>query len=177
MVFNAFAAAQTASLVATDPNPDAPEAVQQFGQLQGNWSCLGSSRQPDGSWKPGEHPATWSWYYVLDGFAVQDVWKPGNPNGAMGTNLRTYDPESQSWNMVWATTGQARFDHFTASYEDGNLVMRGERWARAAFQAHDSRITFHNIGAQHFDWKYETAALQGEQQWNEISRIACDRSG
>lgn len=164
-----------APLLAEGPNPEAPEAVRQYGQLMGHWQCQGSSVQPDGSWQDSPAPATWSWYYVLDGYAVQDVWKPGNPQAPMGTNLRTYDPDTESWHMVWATTTQARFDEFTATYSDGEIVMHGDRWARTAFPAHQARITFHNIGEKHFDWRYEFST-DGES-WSEQSRLACDRTG
>jgi hypothetical protein len=166
-------AGESAALVASGPNANAPEQVQQFGQLMGNWSCQGSAPQPDGSWQDSPSRAAWTWYYVLDGFAVQDVWKPGNPKAPMGTNLRTYDAETDSWLMVWATQTQARFDHFTATFQDGQIVMLGDRWARPAFAAHKARITFFNIDETHYDWKYE-GSTDGET-WSEQSRLDCDR--
>lgn len=170
---SANAAAHQAPLISAGINPDAPEQVKQFGQLQGTWSCLGSGKQPDGSWKQGPAPATWTWYYVLDGYAVQDVWQPAQ--GPMGTNLRTYDAEEDKWQMVWATSSQARFDEFDATFADGKIVMTGDRWARAAFPAHMSRITFHNISQQHFDWSSESSAAGDGENWTENVRLSCDR--
>ncbi|MDJ0654429.1 MAG: hypothetical protein QNJ40_09770 [Xanthomonadales bacterium] len=170
----ATAAHAGAPMTADGPHPDAPEQLKQYGQLQGDWLCRGSNPQPDGSWQENPNPpASWSWYYVLDGYAIQDVWKPGDGKSPWGTNLRTYDAETGKWNMVWATQQQARFDEFSAEFVDGNIVMTGQRWARPAFQAHTARITFHNIQKEHFDWKYEVAAADGS--WSEFSRLSCDR--
>jgi len=168
------ALAAGAPLLAEGPNPDAPDAVRQYGQLMGDWTCASSSLQADGTWLEAPGRATWSWYYVLEGYAVQDVWRPGDPAQPVGTNLRTYDAEADTWHMVWATSAQARFDHFSAVHQDGRIVMTGERWARKAFPAHTARITFYGITDKHFDWSYEFSA-SGEAPWTEQSRLSCDR--
>ncbi|MEM9531296.1 MAG: hypothetical protein AAGA23_10275 [Pseudomonadota bacterium] len=168
-----LALAGGAPLVTDGPAPDAPEQVVQYGQLEGHWSCMGSSKQPDGTWQEAPSPATWSWYYVLGGHAVQDVWQPAPP-AAIGTNLRTYDAEQDQWNMVWATQTQAQFDHYTARFEDGRIVMRGEVPARAR-PAHAAKITFYNISKKHFDWKFEATSPGTDQGWAEFSRLSCDR--
>lgn len=165
-------------LLGTEPNPEAPAAVSEgFGKLVGSWQCESARKQPDDSWQDQPGQPTWTFYYALDGHAVQDVWiPPEGAAGAVGTNLRTYDPETETWHMVWATASQARFDHFTAQLQDnGDIVMRGDRWARAAFGEHTARITFHNISAAHFDWRYEASTTGEEESWGEIVRISCDR--
>ena len=97
------------------PNPKAPDAVrEEYGQFVGSWSCQGYNRQQDGRWQASPGRATWNWYYVMDGFAIQDVWIPSTAStgGALGINLRTYDAESANWQMVWATGRQPDFDIF-----------------------------------------------------------------
>ncbi len=82
-------ASAPAALIGDGPHPDAPEALMEYGQLVGNWQCKSLSPQPDGSWKQAEGVNTWTWYYVLDGRAIQDVWKPtANADGKIfsGTN-------------------------------------------------------------------------------------------
>ena len=59
-----LARAATAPLVAEGPHPEAPDALNQYGQLVGHWQCTSENRQPDGSWKAGAGKATWSWYWV-----------------------------------------------------------------------------------------------------------------
>lgn len=168
-------AGQSAPLVAAGPNPDAPAEVKQYGALEGTWQCESTNRQPDGSWQEVPGVATWSWYYVLNGHAVQDVWKPAAASGSWGTNLRTFDAEKKQWNMVWVTQTQPEFDHYTATYSDGMIVMRGENPPRNT-PAHAARITFFNMTEQHFNWTYEGTAPGTDTGWTEFSRMSCSRS-
>lgn len=161
------------------PNPEAPDAVrEEYGQFVGSWSCQGYNRQQDGSWQAGPGRATWNWYYVMDGFAVQDVWIPSaaSPGGAVGINLRTYDAESGEWQMVWATGRQPDFDTFFARMQDGEIIMRGEIPARGQRRAHLSKITFHQIERDSFKWKYEFSPPGDGANWTEASRLECERN-
>lgn len=160
------------------PNPSAPPQVRdQFGQFIGTWLCQGFNRQADGSWQPSPGAATWSWAYALDGYAIQDVWTPSaeTPAAAVGINLRTFNPETGKWSMVWATTNQPDFDYFSASMEEEGLVMRGEIPARGQRPAHLARITFHDIEAAKFSWKYEFSPPGDGNNWTEASRLECGR--
>lgn len=160
-------------------NPDASDGVEQYGQFVGTWTCAPTSRQEDGTQKEGEARPTWVWHYVLNGKAVQDVWIPDpehSPPGAiMGTNLRVYDSENDTWEMVWTTEKLGRFQTFTAKMRDGDIVMHGDI-AEGPFPAHLARITFHNISSNHFDWKYEASAPGDGKSWNLHSTLACDRN-
>ena len=174
-----LAAAEPDRYLTLSSDPQAPPGVAAgFGRLVGSWRCDGTTLQQDGSWKTDPPGAHWDFYYALEGHAVQDVWyPPAASKGGVGTNLRTYDPETDQWQMVWATSDQPRFDHFTAKVQDGNIVMHGDRWARPAFGAHSARITFHNISADHFDWRYEATADASAEDaaWREVTRLACQR--
>ncbi len=163
-------------LSVNNAHPNAPAEVKQYGSLRGHWQCEASAKQPDGSWKESPGLASWSWYYVLDGFAVQDVWQPAAASSPMGTNLRTYDAENNRWNMVWVTQTQAEFDHYTATYSDGMIVMRGDNPSRTkGVPAHAAKITFYNMTERHFDWKYEATAPATDSGWSEFSRMSCSR--
>jgi hypothetical protein len=167
------------ALSAPAAHPDAPAELQQYGRFVGSWYCQSEARQADGSWQKTPGRATWSWYYVLDGHAIQDVWQPSPevvPAAAVGTNLRIYDAEAGVWRMVWTTSRQSYFDTFRAIERDGEILMYGERPKTAAFAAHLARITFHNIGENHFDWKYESSGPADGRQWREVARLSCDRA-
>ena len=163
-------------LLRDQPNPKAPlELSQHFGRLIGTWQCNGANRQPDGTWKDNPAPALWTWFYTLDGNAIQDVWESSaQAGGGIGTNLRVFDSESQIWNIVWATTGQRDLAFFSATSQDGDLVMTGDQPARKPFPAHSARITFHSVTEASFAWKYEASA-PGTTQWAEFSRLECVR--
>lgn len=172
-----FAAASDAVLLG-DRNPNAPEGLEQFGQFAGNWKCTPANRQPDGSMQEASFRPTWVWSYALNGMAIQDVWIPdsdNSPAGAtMGTNLRVYNAESDTWKMVWTTETMGDFQTFQSSMQDGNMVMRGDIEA-GRFPAHMARITFHNISSTNFDWKYEASAPGDGENWQLQSTLACKR--
>lgn len=160
-------------------NADAPNGVNQgFGQLVGDpYACVSENRQQDGSWTTSPGEARWHFVYALDGHAVQDFWYPSPESGGPpGINFRTYDAETNKWQMVWATASQARFDHFDATVnDDGHIVMTGHRWTRPSFTEHHSRITFHSITDDGFDWHYEAQGMAEGSPWNMLFRISCRR--
>ncbi len=165
-------------LIAVGPNANAPPEIEQYGQFEGTWGCRSFNRQQDGSWQENPWVSTWVWYYVLDGYAVQDVWIPGSgapSTAAMGTNLRIYNTEQGQWHMVWTTHGLNEFDSFSAEYTDGSIVMHGELPARGQRGAHLAQITFHNMTNDYFDWKYEFSPLGDGENWTEASKLACTR--
>lgn len=180
LAYLAAAAAPAAPVPLSTPaaHPEAPDELAHYGQFVGTWRCEGQSLQQDGNWQKSPGIATWSWYYVLDGHAIQDVWQPAPEAGAdaaAGTNLRIYDAEAGLWRMVWTTAKQNHFDVFRASYRDGEILMYGERPQTNAFAAHLARITFHNIDERHFDWKYESSGPADARRWREVARLSCDR--
>ena len=172
-------AASAAKLTTAGPHPDAPEQLMEYGQLVGNWQCTGQSLQQDGTWKDSPGVATWTWYYVLDGHAIQDFWHPApNVEGKVipGLSLRTYDAATGIWNVIATLASSARIDAFNSSFRNDAIHVTTERAASARFPAHLMHITFHNISANHFDWKYEGSGLTDGQNWQEFSRISCDRN-
>ena len=82
--------------------------MAQFGRYVGDWNISDESLARDGSgWGPGPG-ARWVFECVGDGVAVQDFWHPNG--GGWGTNLRTYNPDTESWEISWAASGQDGFD-------------------------------------------------------------------
>lgn len=165
-------------LITDGPNAKAPPEIGQYGQFEGTWKCQSFKRQQDGSWQENPWVSTWVWYYVLDGYAVQDVWIPGAgapETAAMGTNLRIYNTEQDQWHMVWTTHGLNEFDYFNAKYKDGSIIMHGEMPARGQRGAHLAQITFHNITSDYFDWKYEFSPPGDGEHWTEASKLACEK--
>lgn len=179
LVLSAIAAGAS-GIATTRPNPEAPEEIRQFGQLVGSWHCKGSERQQDGSWKETPGVAIWDWYYVLDGYAVQDVWRPdteANPDATQGTNLRTFDPETGMWDIVWTKQDVPQIERFRAGFRDGEIHMFAERPAGPSYPRHLLHVTFHNIGDDRFDWRYETSGLTDGQNWRAVARLSCRRAG
>ena len=160
------------------PAEDAPAELQQFGQFIGTWKCTSFSRDRERVWQPNPWENTWSWYWVLDGHAIQDVWEasPDSPQGwNAGINLRVYDPRTKRWKMAWTTTLTNNFNFFEAGYVDGEMVMQGDIPAYGQRPGHHARITFYGITRTAFDWKYEAALGGPEDVYAEQARLQCRR--
>ena len=96
--------------------------IAQFGRYVGDWKITDEAMARDGSgWQPGKG-ARWIFKCVGNGAAVQDFWKPAD--GGWGTNLRTYNPDTGSWEIVWASTQLNGLMHISAKQrEDGSILM------------------------------------------------------
>ena len=161
-------------------HPDAPPETKQFGQLAGVWHCINHAYF-NGRWVSG-WPATWAWKYVLDGFAVQDVWfqreqdfppvAPKQGRDLTGTNLRMYNPALKKWEMTWFANGRNASSYFTATFENGEIIMI------PAFSTvnpkQKSRIIFSNITREHFDWRREVWDAE-KSRWRATAKITATR--
>ncbi|MRX26575.1 hypothetical protein [Kangiella sp. HZ709] len=167
-----------ASYFQLKPSDNAYQQVKQLLPLIGSWSCQSSSLQPDGNWQKTSNRSQWDWKYILNGHAIQDFWYPNESNleapGA-GTNLRTYDPVKDAWEMVWTFDKYSRFQTFNASFKDNKWVMQGEYPASKTRPAHMARITFYNISNKYFDWYYESSNIGDGKNWMKVAKIACDK--
>ena len=138
--------------------------LAQFGRYIGDWNIEDSTFKQDGSgWEPGAG-ARWVFTCLGDGTAIQDFWLP--PDGNVGTNLRTYDPESGNWEIAWAINTAPGFAHITAEQDEaGNIVMH----YKAPLPDPPRRITFYPPDESGWNWKLEFL-IDGEN-WTEVYRI------
>ncbi len=97
--------------------------TQQFGRYIGDWHMTSQtlSREDGVTWIDGGK-ARWKFTCVGNGLAVQDFWMP--ESGGVGTNLRMYDPQTESWDVAWTSTGTPGMSEITAKQNaDGNIIM------------------------------------------------------
>jgi len=139
--------------------------LAEFGQYIGNWDIADSSLDKDGQgWSDGEG-ARWNFVCIGNGIAVQDFWLPANGN--VGTNLRTYNSDTSSWDIAWTMTGMKGFAHIQAKKNsDGNIVMH----YKSPLPDPLRRITFFPPDANGWNWKLEVSIDNGEN-WKEVYRI------
>ena len=144
--------------------------LAQFGQYVGNWDIEDSQLSQDGSgWQPGAG-AKWNFVCIGDGTAVQDFWMP--QGGPVGTNLRTWNADTNVWDIAWTIKGLPGFAHIQAEEdESGNIVMR----YIAPIPDPLRRITFFPATANGWNWKLEQSSDNG-QNWIEVYRIKASRS-
>lgn len=143
--------------------------MAQFGRYIGKWKIEDSTYQKeDGSWKDGAG-ARWDFVCLGNGTAVQDFWMPND--GGTGTNLRTYNRDTESWDIAWIMTGMSGFAHIGArQVDDGSIVMS----YKSPLPNPLRRITFFAPQADSWNWKLEVSHDEGET-WVEVYRIKATR--
>lgn len=139
--------------------------IAQFGRYLGDWKIEDEQLAQDGSaWGPGKG-ARWVFTCIGDGTAVQDFWMPNN--GGFGTNLRTYNPDTESWEIVWAAASQNGLMHINATQnEDGEIVMN----VISPQQNPPRRITFFPPDENGWNWVMEWSFDDGAT-WSAVYRI------
>jgi hypothetical protein len=144
--------------------------LAEFGQYIGNWDIHDSQLSKDGSeWTDGAG-ARWNFVCIGDGTAVQDFWMPND--GPVGTNLRIYNSETESWDIVWTIKGLPGFTHIGAKKdEQGNIVMQHISPIPTPLR----RITFFPADADGWKWKLSLSTDDGES-WFEVYRISASPS-
>ena len=82
-----------------------------------------------------------------------------------GTNIRTYNPKTNQWEMAWISSLGNKVDTFKAIEKNGHIVMTG------FYNGANTRITFFNMPASTFDWKMEIQSSKDKIKWTEVYRI------
>ena len=144
--------------------------LAQFGRYVGSWDVADSRLSQDGGgWLPGDG-ARWNFVCIGNGTAIQDFWMPADGN--VGTNLRTYNADTASWDIAWAIGTQPGFAHIEAKQdESGNIVMH----YKSPPQDPPRRITFYPPDADGWNWTLEFS-FDGGATWTEVYRIRATRS-
>lgn len=143
--------------------------MAQFGAYIGNWHIADSNLQDDGvTWQEGAG-ARWDFVCLGNGAAIQDFWMPND--GGVGTNLRTYNKDTESWDIAWTITGMSGFSHIQAQQaENGDIVMT----IKSPVPNPPRRITFFPPGENAWNWKLEMSFDEGVT-WTEVYRIKATR--
>lgn len=141
----------------------------QFGQYVGDWKIEDSQLSREtGEWVPGQG-ARWIFTCLGDGTAIQDFWIP--TDGPVGTNLRTYHTETESWDIAWAIKGTPGFAHIVAQQNDSDeIVMK----YKSPLPDPPRKITFYPVEDNRWHWKLEFS-FDGGDTWTEVYRINATR--
>ena len=139
--------------------------ISQFGRYVGDWKITDEQLERDGSkWTPG-NGARWVFKCIGDGTAIQDFWHPNS--GGYGTNLRTYNPDTGGWEIVWAASGQKGLMYISAMQnEDGAIVMD----VLKPKQEPPRRIIFYPPTSKGWNWAMQWS-LDGGASWIDVYRI------
>lgn len=145
--------------------------LAQFGRYIGNWNVEDSRLSQDGTTWTSGNGARWNFVCVGDGTAIQDFWMPNDGN--IGTNLRTWNANTESWDIAWAINSQPGFAHIQARQdENGNIVMH----YKSPLPDPLRRITFFPPDEHGWNWKLEFST-DGGDTWFEVYRISATPVG
>jgi hypothetical protein len=142
-------------LVATTPHAEWAEGLQLFGQFVGSW-LLTVRTFDDGGNVVDDRFGVWTFGWVLDGRAIQDVIAyPERPAGLLddrgsrriGTYLRFFDAESKRWLVVFLGATRRVLTPLTTEVENGEIRLEGTepdgaRWRRVFSEITDDRFRF-----------------------------------
>lgn len=150
-------------------SPSAPPETAQFAFMVGEWSCKTRGRGPDGSLIAGPD-STWTGYYILDGWAIQDDWVSA---ATRGTNIRTFNPKTNKWDNRWVASGSLQWKYYEAEQVGETMVMTGGEGVDAQERQFMDRNTFHEIGKTSWKWRKDRS-FDGGKSWIEgVAFIHC----
>ena len=160
-----FAQAGEPPVLFADKNACMDGPMAQFGRYVGDWKIDDESLAQDGSgWGPGTG-ARWIFSCVSHGIAVQDFWMPNA--GGFGTNLRTYNPDTESWEIVWTAAKLNGLMHISAKQNDaGDIVMD----ILKPVQDPPRRIIFFEPNENGWNWAMQISFDAGAS-WTDVYRI------
>jgi hypothetical protein len=142
----------------------AAEKLQLFGQFVGAWDLRWIGQNHEG--KTIEVPGELHFGWILQGRAVQDVWRvPLDPadapgmRGFYGTTIRFYDPSIDAWRSTWIDPFNGRVRRFIGRRDAAGIMLKSldegdtqERWS------------FRDIKADSFRWVGEVST-DGGRVW------------
>lgn len=146
-------------------NPDAPAQTAQFEFILGAWNCKTRFMGPDGNYREGE--ATWTGYYVLDGWAIKDDWHSVAPDGTefRGFNIRSFNTETGKWDNRWLPQVTLQWKYYESEQVGDTMVMTGGEGTDGQGTYVD-RNTFYDIAAEHWKWRKDRS-YDGGETWSE----------
>ncbi len=155
-------------------SPDAPPETAQFAFLVGEWSCKTRGMGPDGGMQDGPD-ASWTGYYILDGWAIQDDWVSPVPSGKLfhGSNIRSFNPKTSKWDNRWLPAGSLQWKYFEAEQVGDTMVMTGGEGVDGQERRFKDRNTFYEIGDRSWKWRKDRSFDDGENWTEGVAHIQC----
>jgi len=126
-----------------------------YGQFVGSWEGHLVDHLPNGTQR--EVPCEVHFGWVLDGWAIQDVWiapsrnmrknSKALPCNVYGSTLRVYDPQHDFWHIIWLNPVTQTFERMTGGKVGDDIVQE--------YQMENGKLcqwVFTEITADSFHW-------------------------
>jgi hypothetical protein len=154
-------------------NPGAPPQTAQYAFIIGKWDCATRFLTQPGEYSEGH--ATWTGSYILDGWAIQDLWAADTPEGIRrGMNIRSFNPASGKWDNRWLSQGNLQWKYFESEMVGDTMVMIGGEGTDQRGDFVD-RNTFYEIKEDSWRWRKDRSWDGGETWFEGIGFIEATR--
>jgi len=103
------------------------EGLEKIDFFIGEWSIESVDITPDGSFQKGRAKSVVK--YILDGYAMQDDYLILDKDDSIvfrGTSIRSYNPKSHKYQIVWIMPGYKGLTDISAEWKDGKLLSTGK---------------------------------------------------
>lgn len=160
-------------LVAPPPAAAAVPPLADFGRLIGSWKMRSHTFGPAGA-PAHAREALWTFSWVLQGRAVQDVFAVIDPGGGYseyGTTVRMYRPSCDCWSVTYFGPKHELSVSFVAARKGTDMVMR-----RSEANGDYTRWVFDSISQNHFRWRALTSRDRG-RSWRLDQVMSGERVG
>lgn len=145
-------------------NPAAPPETSQYSFIIGKWDCATRFLNPKGEYKEGH--AVWTGSYILDGWAIQDLWASEGPKGTFyGLNIRSFNKKTGKWDNRWLPQGTLEWKYFESHLDGDSMVMIGGEGTDSRGPFVD-RNTFFDITENSWHWRKDRS-WDGGKTWFE----------
>lgn len=163
-------------LLAGGPHHDTVDEMMLFGRFIGDWDMHVEFFDSDGH-RTSAGPGIWSFGWVLDGRAIQDVLIYDSPERypappglrRIGTSLRYYNPADLTWRMTWVGATAGIYLTLVARRTEAGISITG-----ADTDGSPLEWVFSDITDDSFVWTGRTAA-GGGPWWVEQKMVATRR--
>jgi hypothetical protein len=147
----------SAALISDGPHPDIPPEHQIFAPFIGDWNLIVQWFDETGHGDRTER-GEWSFRWVLEGRAVQDVWivpprRDRSAHSALyeyGTSLRFFDKELGAWQSSWIGPMHRIVRTFIARKSGDRVVLETTEGMTPRM-----RWSFFDVETDAFEWSNE----------------------
>jgi hypothetical protein len=144
-------------------NAVATKDLDLFGQFVGDWDVDSVISQPDGV--KVENTGEWHFRWILDGSAIQDIFrlsasdgKPGSPPSSYGTTVRVYNAQDNLWHVAYVSSTDGMVRTFAARRVADEIIMDNKDGGP------HYRWVFYDIKRDSFRWRSE-GSTDGVATW------------
>jgi len=154
----------TAALIGAGPHAALGEYAKVFDRVTGAWDCDYVHFTEDSA-VVERYSGNVTFGWVLDGWAVQDVWAWNAPEGeatrrVAGTTIRFLDRETGIWTVYWFMPEKAIVITLKGGAVGDRIVLEDD-----GADGLRRRWSFNEIRPESFVWRGERSADGGKTWW------------